>query len=93
MTLNPFRIGYTTPAGEGLVAIETFPTLEAALQRACRYLDDAAATEIWIEDGAHRNVADFAAITSYRTARADTAAARAPQASGTSDVHLNGSHT
>jgi hypothetical protein len=69
MTLHPFRIGYMTPAGDGLVAIETFPTLESALQRACTYLDDAAATEIWIEDGEHRNVADFTAITAYRDAR------------------------
>ena len=74
MTPNGFRIGYMTPAGFGLVAIETFPTLESAMQRACTYLDDAVAAEIWIEDAAHQNVADFAAITAYRAVRGTASA-------------------
>jgi hypothetical protein len=69
MTPNPFRIGFMTPDGLGLVAFETFETLESAMQRACKYLDDSAATEIWIEDGDNHNVADFATINAYRAAR------------------------
>ena len=66
MTDHPFRIGFVTPDGSGLVAAETFPTLDAAMQRACKYLDDSAATDIWIEDGDNINVADHAKITRYR---------------------------
>ena len=69
MSIEPFRIGFMTPDGRGLVASEIFSTLDAAMLRACRYLDDAAATEIWIEDGAHQTVADFTQITAYRAGR------------------------
>jgi hypothetical protein len=72
MTIHPFRIGFMTPDGRGLVASETFQTFEAAIQRACKYLDDAAASEIWIEDGAHQTAADFAQIAAYRAARETT---------------------
>jgi hypothetical protein len=69
MTDLVFRIGFETPEGTGLVAWETFTTLDAAMQRACRYLDDSAAKDIWIEDSAYTNVADLAAINAYRAAR------------------------
>jgi hypothetical protein len=69
MTDRPFRIGFVTPDGNGLVASETFTTLDDALQRACRYLDESAATDIWIEDGDYNNVADLGKINQYRGAR------------------------
>jgi hypothetical protein len=69
MTDLIFRIGFETPDGTGLVASETFTTLDAAMQRACRYLDDSAAKDIWIEDSDYTNVADLATINAYRAAR------------------------
>jgi len=70
MTEPVFRIGFVTPDGTGLVSSDAFATLDGAMQRACRYLDDRAAKDIWIEDGGHNNVADLASINVYRAARA-----------------------